>query len=123
MYVLFFFSSRRRHTRCALVTGVQTCALPIFEVGCGDGFGIPIIAQNAGSVVGIDVDSRLIEDNRRRLASITNLTFAEVNICDGPPAGRLDRKSGGLGKGVSVRVDTGGGRIMKKNNDTTGNTT
>src|SRR3546814_3968548 len=26
----FFFSSRRRHTRCALVTGVQTCALPIF---------------------------------------------------------------------------------------------
>src|SRR3546814_4144941 len=29
-YVLvFFFASRRRHTRCALVTGVQTCALPI----------------------------------------------------------------------------------------------
>src|SRR3546814_17974071 len=28
--LLFFFSSRRRHTRCALVTGVQTCALPIF---------------------------------------------------------------------------------------------
>src|SRR3546814_1273743 len=25
----FFFSSRRRHTICALVTGVQTCALPI----------------------------------------------------------------------------------------------
>src|SRR3546814_77680 len=34
-YVLllcFFFSSRRRHTRCALVTGVQTCALPICPV-------------------------------------------------------------------------------------------
>src|SRR3546814_7839783 len=29
--ILFFFSSRRRHTSCALVTGVQTCALPIFE--------------------------------------------------------------------------------------------
>src|SRR3546814_6183599 len=28
-YFCFFFSSRRRHTRCALVTGVQTCALPI----------------------------------------------------------------------------------------------
>src|SRR3546814_18851829 len=27
--LVFFFSSRRRHTRCALVTGVQTCALPI----------------------------------------------------------------------------------------------
>src|SRR3546814_4839522 len=38
--LFFFFSSRRRHTRCALVTGVQTCALPIsiggtcVNVGC-----------------------------------------------------------------------------------------
>src|SRR3546814_7503829 len=32
MVFLFFFSSRRRHTRCALVTGVQTCALPILNV-------------------------------------------------------------------------------------------
>src|SRR3546814_1154018 len=29
VFLYFFFSSRRRHTRCALVTGVQTCALPI----------------------------------------------------------------------------------------------
>src|SRR3546814_1770777 len=29
LFLFFFFSSRRRHTRCALVTGVQTCALPI----------------------------------------------------------------------------------------------
>src|SRR3546814_255184 len=29
VFLVFFFSSRRRHTRCALVTGVQTCALPI----------------------------------------------------------------------------------------------
>src|SRR6184192_4745859 len=40
MYVLFcfgffFFSSRRRHTRCRLVTGVQTCALPIWAAGFG----------------------------------------------------------------------------------------
>src|SRR3546814_4913990 len=34
------FASRRRHTRCALVTGVQTCALPIsllFELCAGEG--------------------------------------------------------------------------------------
>src|SRR3546814_11412356 len=31
--MLFLFSSRRRHTRCALVTGVQTCALPICRGG------------------------------------------------------------------------------------------
>src|SRR3546814_3087833 len=42
--MLFFFSSRRRHTRCALVTGVQTCALPILVVRGGmaalDGTGL-----------------------------------------------------------------------------------
>src|SRR3546814_4081569 len=32
VYNIFFFSSRRRHTRCALVTGVQTCALPISDL-------------------------------------------------------------------------------------------
>src|SRR3546814_2982375 len=31
---VFFFSSRRRHTSCALVTGVQTCALPISASAC-----------------------------------------------------------------------------------------
>src|SRR3546814_4537703 len=31
-----FFSSRRRHTRCALVTGVQTCALPIYPPQAGE---------------------------------------------------------------------------------------
>src|SRR3546814_5460904 len=31
IFKLLFFSSRRRHTRCALVTGVQTCALPISQ--------------------------------------------------------------------------------------------
>src|SRR3546814_7370042 len=36
---MFFFSSRRRHTRCALVTGVQTCALPIYRPLKIPGFG------------------------------------------------------------------------------------
>src|SRR3546814_19717934 len=39
--VFFFFSSRRRHTRCALVTGVQTCALPISSVPMLDR-GLPV---------------------------------------------------------------------------------
>src|SRR3546814_7120921 len=32
MLCFFFFSSRRRHTSCSLVTGVQTCALPIYSL-------------------------------------------------------------------------------------------
>src|SRR3546814_11787742 len=48
--MFFFFSSRRRHTRCALVTGVQTCALPIcvivfpdYPVTLGKGAGVLVI--------------------------------------------------------------------------------
>src|SRR3546814_14225596 len=40
MLDVFFFSSRRRHTRCALVTGVQTCALPILLAASMQGVGI-----------------------------------------------------------------------------------
>src|SRR3546814_6790682 len=36
MFLIFFFSSRRRHTRCALVTGVQTCALPISRAAAAE---------------------------------------------------------------------------------------
>src|SRR3546814_20356624 len=41
-FFLFFFSSRRRHTRCALVTGVQTCALPISELWLPSGETVPL---------------------------------------------------------------------------------
>src|SRR3546814_15468733 len=53
---LFFLSSRRRHTRCALVTGVQTCALPIFigrqisvsrDIRSGDEFDIIVDYRRA----------------------------------------------------------------------------
>src|SRR3546814_1839609 len=37
--MFFFFSSRRRHTRCALVTGVQTCALPILTMVVSNDYG------------------------------------------------------------------------------------
>src|SRR3546814_8463671 len=49
---MFFFSSRRRHTRCALVTGVQTCALPISvpiaaDLADHDGLGAFVAAARA----------------------------------------------------------------------------
>src|SRR3546814_4222347 len=46
---VFFFSSRRRHTRCALVTGVQTCALPISDVRVQRASGI-LFANCLGSL-------------------------------------------------------------------------
>src|SRR3546814_3625918 len=43
---MLFFSSRRRHTRCALVTGVQTCALPISTV-------VPELERSGGGAGGV----------------------------------------------------------------------
>src|SRR3546814_758483 len=54
----FFFSSRRRHTSCALVTGVQTCALPIFltraliVTGTDTGIGKTIFAAGVAGMLG-----------------------------------------------------------------------
>src|SRR3546814_10040687 len=52
-YVVFFFSSRRRHTRCALVTGVQTFALPISPAAADSYLNIPNISS-AAEISGAD---------------------------------------------------------------------
>src|SRR3546814_9561957 len=50
LFGYFFFSSRRRHTRCALVTGVQTCALPIWRDDLPTGVRRALVAMGSGSV-------------------------------------------------------------------------
>src|SRR3546814_4928539 len=72
--VVFFFSSRRRHTRCALVTGVQTCALPISRTDqsqtsavLGDG-GIYSSIDDLARWDAALYDDRLLGDESRRLA-------------------------------------------------------
>src|SRR3546814_8714159 len=51
--ICFFFSSRRRHTRCALVTGVQTCTLPIYPVRVRSaGVGWALSVGKAGAAAG-----------------------------------------------------------------------
>src|SRR3546814_13511072 len=62
---IFFFSSRRRHTSCALVTGVQTCALPICLIGA-DGANPAALVRRANhieaAVTGTG-DVRVTDDN------------------------------------------------------------
>src|SRR3546814_2363060 len=62
---MFFFSSRRRQTRCACVTGVQTCALPISlaatgqagEGACDVAFPPPLARDSATALAtGVDTD-------------------------------------------------------------------
>src|SRR3546814_9807492 len=47
-FCVLFLSSRRRHTRCALVTGVQTCALPILSNGWNPA--VHLHSQSGGSL-------------------------------------------------------------------------
>src|SRR3546814_16130117 len=50
IFFFVFFSSRRRHTRCALVTGVQTCALPIGHPGATSFFFYVTLVMLAATV-------------------------------------------------------------------------
>src|SRR3546814_14199309 len=67
--MMFFFSSRRRHTRCALVTGVQTCALPICRDYVGD-TAETVALLWPGAIEGDSAELRL-SDVIDRLASLS----------------------------------------------------
>src|SRR3546814_14255704 len=132
----FFFSSRRRHTICALVTGVQTCALPIW------------IAPHHGADVGRqrdDAGDRRSGAGARPMIDLFISAFVTLFVVIDPPgcapiyasltrgasaaqprslavratiiAGAiliLDRKSVVSAKSASVRVAIGVSRILKK---------
>src|SRR3546814_1841828 len=68
---MFFFSSRRRHTRCALVTGVQTCALPIYFQS-----GDILIAQRGAGGINVPVDALMFKDAN----SIFNTLGRSMNL-------------------------------------------
>src|SRR3546814_9270169 len=67
----FFFSSRRRHTRCALVTGVQTCALPISPTYMGGGASFGWRQDNGAMVTGFGNGQEVYDTS----AAISRLGF------------------------------------------------
>src|SRR3546814_7363815 len=71
----FFFSSRRRHTRCALVTGVQTCALPIY------GLLNPISANLNSSTFVRSAFDTMIDETRFRAAGSRTLANTLMKAC------------------------------------------
>lgn len=62
----------------------------VLEIGCGDAFGTPLVAQDVNKVLGIDWDSCLIEGNNERLSLFDNLSFQHRDIISGPPEGIFD---------------------------------
>src|SRR3546814_17123132 len=138
----FIFSSRRRHTRCALVTGVQTCALPI-SLGQPQG-------RTPGRLLGFPVRVLPAPDRRTRQGQGYDRRATDLDLWRGKPQdfrgravrqrfgkgtacglfrpgsgdrqnlqgrqGARERKRVVWGKRGTVRVDHGGARSLKKKN-------
>src|SRR3546814_10976111 len=137
-WFVVFFSSRRRHTSCALVTGVQTCALPIslFQKAL-DGTPFPKLLAAKGVLPGIKVDKGAkdlpgapgetitegLDGLRERLVKYreAGARLAKWRAVNTIGNGLPDRQRVVEGKRMSVRVDFGGRRILKKKNPTNHN--
>src|SRR3546814_19885021 len=98
---MFFFSSRKRHTSCALVTGVQTlCSSDLVRL---------MVIDRPGVLADV---TAIMRDERVSMESM--LQRGRDPMEKVPVALTTDRKSVEEGKSVSVRVDPGGRRILKK---------
>src|SRR3546814_14650179 len=125
--MFFFFSSRRRHTRCALVTGVQTCALPIFKgntridtrickarivstcAAIGEASARP--ASKTKPIAPAAISQSCQKSRKKRRISISSMTTKQI-------VHNRDWKSLGSGKSVTERVDIGGARLLKEKKKT-----
>src|SRR3546814_16957612 len=122
---LVFLSSRRRHTRCALVPGVQTCALPIYRIERWHRADARGPASPHADHPGLPQPDPT-RDSRCAQPSGLRLSLGDAVHCPRQDRGDQDadktaqavveRKSVVEGKSGEVRVDLGGGRIIKKKN-------
>src|SRR3546814_9690344 len=114
-YCAFFFSSRRRHTRCALVTGVQTCALPISGITSASGMGADFRKNSTAEPGMMLIVLSISKSTGTNAASAPAfLPYDTTRPFKADVLYTSDRKSVVEGKSVSVRVDIGGRRRMRK---------
>jgi 2-polyprenyl-3-methyl-5-hydroxy-6-metoxy-1,4-benzoquinol methylase len=62
---------------------LEGCASAL-EVGCGDGFGAPVVAQSVGRLVCTDIDEATLADNAQRLSFLGNTAFEYFDFRQGP---------------------------------------
>jgi len=62
----------------------------VLEIGCGDAFGTPIVAQFVEKLLAIDIDARLIQSNKERLKFLKNVEVATMEFGRVVPAGKFD---------------------------------
>jgi len=62
----------------------------VLEIGCGDAFGTPVVAQVVGSVHGVDWEPLLLADNAKRLKHFKNCTFSLLDVTKDPTKEKFD---------------------------------
>src|SRR3546814_14448683 len=115
MFVIFFFSSRRRHTRCALVTGVQTCAFRSGLASAVDGHDAIFARIRDGwhrahdGLLTITGQTRLLEKNpaleasiRLRLPYIEPLNLLQIELMKRHRAGETDPR---IAEGIQLTIN------------------
>src|SRR3546814_21150215 len=117
--MVFFFSSIRRHTRCALVTGVQTCALPIFyrvwnisDYALADTDYLQFFAQMLAGDKNSRLYQRLVKDTQLATAVNAEIDNREIGgqfyiTADVKPGGEVERVEQILGGEVETLLAEG----------------
>src|SRR3546814_10356860 len=77
VFFLFFFSSRRRHTRCALVTGVQTCALPISLIFLAAGIVLVLLVRLLKPRRAVDAEPEAVAAFRKTMVDRLRIDRSE----------------------------------------------
>jgi 2-polyprenyl-3-methyl-5-hydroxy-6-metoxy-1,4-benzoquinol methylase len=62
----------------------------VMEIGAGDGFGLPIVAQAVGQLIAVDWDQRLLDGNAQRLRHLDNVTYLLADFNQAAPAVQVD---------------------------------
>lgn len=62
----------------------------VIEVGCGDAFGAPIVAQGVGKLICTDIDEEMLKDNAMRCAPFKNIAFEYFDFRKNPYAHKVD---------------------------------
>lgn len=77
-------------SRYKFIARMLTGKNKVLEIGCGDAFGTPLVAQFVKQLIAYEIDSRYVENNKKRLSKITNIQFEEFNICEKAPPHKFD---------------------------------
>src|SRR3546814_14299852 len=103
----FFFSSGRRHTRCALVTGVQTCALPISGAANRNRVAAESATELHGTVISLTAFARCLQSLITGFAAFQVFDpFASRSVAVGELVGFAKRRQRAVDVGLLVLRET-----------------